>query len=157
MRYGDIELALKLYNYDEYKEYAKKCWVPENEIWKKDKFEGNKELARQKIYEIHTQYLKSWETTPFWKYILRGHFETLTKIWGTMLHFVLLPVFFSAAHKNWQDIGSLFESWFETYAFIKWSKIWWELPLPLLLKMVAWILTWAWAVVGWKYFWEHVL
>lgn len=155
--YRKLESALKNYSYNDYKKIAEKSWVPTNEILSKTKFEADKTSTRQKLFEIHTKYLKSWNWTSFWRFILRWHFETLVKLWGKILHFILLPVFFHAAHKNWQDLGSIFESVTEAWLFVTWAHIWWKLPIPVLWKMLAWIML-GWAFVFWgKYIWEHLL
>ncbi len=147
-----IEKTLKEYTYEQYKERVNKLWINREDVWSPEEFEKSKNTANERIYSLHEEYLQSTNKLGgFEKFFLSRYSNLLAEIWWEALHFIMLPVFFQAAHKNSQDLWAILDSTWEVIWFTYGAKLWSKIPWFVVVKLFSWLAAGMWTVVMGKY------
>jgi hypothetical protein len=162
--YYGLKRSIKSFKYEEYKKLVEKSSKKYDLIWEdmmdKKMFETAKQELGTELEKINYEYIKWWKTKSFLKFLLKSKTldVLLWKIWWKTLHYMMMPIFFRAIHKNSWDLWAYFDALHEIWAFNLWTvtmhKVLLKVKIPIIFKMWLWMLAWWVAVTTWHHIWK---
>lgn len=129
-------------SYQDYLEAKKVAELPDVSV---EDFIDFKKSMKEVLFQEHINYVMEKPSIPFEKWlVLNGK---LTQMWlkvgGKALHVIMFPIFYRAYTKNPLNYWGIARWALEHWSFWVWASIGWRLPLPIIWKIIAWMLLWG--------------